>query len=103
MTSTLLGAGADPRKTIGTVNTAEFFVAAAISGAFLYTMLFAGWKAAGLEDMAWSIAGLIGGGIIAAPIAGWTTKVLPLKLLTWLVGFLVVGLALWQGYQLWRR
>ena len=103
VTSTLLGAGADPRKTIGTVNTAEFFVAAAISGAFLYTMLFAGWKAAGLEDMAWSIAGLIGGGIIAAPIAGWTTKVLPLKLLTWLVGFLVVGLALWQGYQLWRR
>ncbi len=102
VTSTLLGVGADPRKTIGTVNTAEFFVAAAISATFLYTMLH-GWKAAGLDGMAWSIAGLVGGGIVAAPIAGWTTKVLPLRLLTWMTGFLVVGLALWQGIQLARH
>ncbi|MEI7932287.1 MAG: hypothetical protein WCI21_04435, partial [Alphaproteobacteria bacterium] len=81
---------------------AEFFVAAAISATFLFTMLH-GWKAAGLDGMAWSIGGLVAGGIVAAPIAGWTTKVLPLRLLTWLTGLLVVGLAVWQGIQLARH
>ena len=103
VTGTLLGAGSDPRKAIGTVNTAEFFVATAVSAAFLWSLIFGGWKADGLKELTWSIAGLIGGGIIAAPIAGWTTKVLPIRLLTWLVGFLVISLAIWQGLELFRR
>ena len=31
------------------------------------------------------------------PLAGWMTKVLPVRALTWLVGLLVTGLAIWQG------
>lgn len=100
VTSTLLGAGADPRKAIGTTNTAEFFVAIAISGAFLSALLFGGWEGEGLSDLKWSILGLIAGGIVAAPFAGWTTKVLPLRALTWATGFLVVSLAAWQAYEL---
>ena len=42
----------------------------------------------------------IAGGVVAAPLAGWMTKVLPLRMLTWIVGFLVVGLAIWQGVGL---
>jgi uncharacterized membrane protein YfcA len=99
VTSTLLGAGAEPRKTIGTVNAAEFFVAAAISGAFLWTLLFGGWAAEGLEEMGWSVGGLIAGGVFAAPLAGWTTKVLPLRALTWAVGVLVTVLAIYQGAE----
>lgn len=102
VTSTLLGAGADPRKAIGTTNTAEVFVAAAVSAAFLWSLLFGDWQADGLKDLAWSVGGLIAGGIVVAPVAGWTTKVLPVRALSWLVGILVTGLAIWQGVDLLR-
>ena len=39
------------------------------------------------------MVGLIAGGVVAAPVAGWMTKVLPLRALTWIVGLLVLGLA----------
>jgi uncharacterized membrane protein YfcA len=97
VTSSLMGAGADPRKAIGTTNAAEVFVAAATSAAFLGSLLSGHWATQGLRDLLWSLAGLIAGGIIAAPVAGWMTKVLPLRLLTWLVGGVVVGLAAWQA------
>jgi uncharacterized membrane protein YfcA len=97
VTSSLVGAGADARKAIGTTNTAEVFVAAATSAAFLAALLTGHWDTEGLRDLIWSVGGLIAGGLVAAPIAGWMTKVLPLRLLTWLVGFVVVGLAAWQA------
>lgn len=100
VTSTLLGWGGDARQAIGTTNAAEFFVASAISATFLTALVTGQWQAAGLTDHAWSIAGLIAGGVVAAPIAGWTTKVVPVRALTWLVGLLVTGLAVWQGLVL---
>lgn len=100
VTGTLLGSGADPRKAIGTTNTAELFVACAISAAFLAALVSGHWETSGLRDHLWSVLGLIGGGIIAAPIAGWMTKVLPIRALTWVVGIVVTGLALWQAIQL---
>jgi len=100
VTSSLMGAGADPRKAIGTTNTAEMFVAAATSAAFLASLVSGHWETEGLAGLAWSLAGLIGGGVVAAPLAGWMTKVLPLRALTWIVGFVVVGLAIWQGVSL---
>ena len=100
VTSSLLGAGADPRKAIGTTNTAEMFVAIATSAAFLVSLLSGHWQTTGLGGLAWALAGLVGGGILAAPVAGWMTKHLPLRLLTWFVGFLVVALATWQGVGL---
>jgi len=100
VTSSLLGAGADPRKAIGTTNTAELFMAIATSAAFLVSLATGHWETEGLSGLAWSLAGLIAGGVVAAPIAGWATKHLPLRALTWVVGGLVVVLALWQGYGL---
>lgn len=100
VTSSLLGAGADPRKAIGTTNAAEMFMAIATSAAFLTSLLTGHWQTAGLASLGWSLAGLIGGGIVAAPLAGWMTKHLPLRLLTWIVGILVVALATWQGVGL---
>jgi uncharacterized membrane protein YfcA len=98
VTSTLLGTGEDPRKAIGTTNTAEFFVALSVSFGFLVAIVTGHWDGTGLDKQIWSVAGLIAGGIVTAPIAGWTTKVLPLRSLTWAVGILVVVLAGWQGY-----
>ena len=102
VTGTLLGGGAEPRKAIGTTNAAEFFVAGAISAAFLWALLVGGWEAEGLSEQAWSVGGLVAGGFVIAPVAGWTTKVLPLRVLTWLVGLMVTALAVWQGVELWR-
>ncbi len=100
VTGTLLGAGADARKAIGTTNAAEFFVAGATSVAFLVALLTGHWETAGLKGLLSALAGLIIGGVVAAPIAGWMTKVLPLRLLTWIVGLVVVALAIWQGVDL---
>ncbi|MFZ5668183.1 MAG: sulfite exporter TauE/SafE family protein [Pseudomonadota bacterium] len=100
VTSTLMGSGADPRHAIGTTNTAEFFVAAAIAASFVTAIFTGHWEADGLRDHAWSVLGLIGGGVVAAPLAGWMTKVLPVRALTWIVGLLVVALAIWQGVVL---
>jgi uncharacterized membrane protein YfcA len=100
VTSSLMGGGADVRKAIGTTNAAEFFVASATSAAFLASLLSGHWETEGLRGLLWSLAGLIVGGVVAAPIAGWMTKVLPLRLLTWIVGLVVVALAAWQGVML---
>lgn len=100
VTSTLLGSGADPRKAIGTTNAAEAFVAAAVSAAFLAALVSGHWETEDLAQHLWSVLGLIAGGVVAAPLAGWMTKVLPVRALTWIVGILVTGLAIWQAVVL---
>ena len=100
VTSTLLGSGADPRKAIGTTNAAEAFVAAAVSAAFLAALVSGHWETDDLAQHLWSVLGLIAGGVVAAPLAGWMTKVLPVRALTWIVGILVTGLAIWQAVVL---
>lgn len=85
VTSTLIGQGTTPRYAIGSVNLAEFFVTLTISVTFVATI--------GLE--LWPIiAGLILGGVIAAPFAALATKKLPDKVLMVLVGCVVVILSL---------
>lgn len=101
VTSTLVGAGTDPRCAIGTVNTAEFFVTTAISAAFAAALLGGRWS--GAEPAAgqlWMIAGLVVGGLVAAPFAGWVTKRVPRRALTLAVGALLIALAGFQGLEL---
>jgi uncharacterized membrane protein YfcA len=83
-TSTLMSVGRrEPRKIIGTVNTAEFLVAVSASGGFIV----------GLEEVhdSWQpVLGLLIGGVIGAPIAAWVvTKIRP-DILGGLVGALLV-------------
>jgi len=101
VTSTLVGTGADPRCAIGTVNSAEFFVTAAISGAFAAALLTGRWSGLDLlgEHLA-MVLGLIAGGLVAAPFAGWVTKHAPQRLLTLAVGGLLVLLAGIQGLEI---
>ncbi len=65
VSSTLIAGGRHPRYTIGSVNLAEFFVALASSLTFLAVIGLHHWQI---------IAGLILGGIIAAPIAAYFSK-----------------------------
>lgn len=86
VTSTLLGqGGTKARYAIGSVNLAEFFVTATISTTFLLTIGLEMWPV---------IAGLIVGGVVAAPFAALATKHLPDKVLMTLVGTVVVILSL---------
>lgn len=88
-TSTLLSAGrSEPRRIVGTVNTAEFFVTAAATAGFVIGM----W-----EDLVANLAAVLAllvGGVIAAPLAAWLVTRLNPILLGGVVGTLIVTLNL---------
>jgi len=88
-TSTLLSAGrAEPRRIVGTVNTAEFLVTTAATLGFAVGM----W-----HDLMANLAGvlaLLAGGVVAAPIGAWVvTRMNPIAL-GGVVGTLIVFLNL---------
>lgn len=85
VTSTLLGQGTTPRYAIGSVNLAEFFVTLTISLTFILTIGLGHWHI---------IAGLILGGVLAAPFAALATKHLPDRALMIIVGSVVILLSL---------
>lgn len=101
VTSSMVGAGQEPRKAIGTVNTAEFFLTVAVSATFVWALASGHWAEAGaLQNHAAAVGGLVVGGLIAAPFAGLIVKKVPRKVLTYAVGGLLIALALFQGVQL---
>jgi uncharacterized protein len=91
VTSNLLIQGASPRETIGTVNTAEFFLAVTISAAFIVSMGFADFTTATL--------GLLIGGVVAAPFGAILARRIPADMLMVLVG---IVLTLTSGYGIFR-
>lgn len=104
VTSSMIGSGQEPRKAIGTVNTAEFFLTVAVSATFVWALVSGHWtEAEGLKDHAAAVAGLVVGGVIAAPFAGLIVKKVPRKVLTYAVGILLVGLAIFQGVNLFLK
>lgn len=90
VTTTLVGSGHDPRTTIGSVNLAEFFLTFITAGVF--TLL--------VDETPWpTIAGLVVGGLFAAPLAALLTRHLHTRALLMLVGTVIVGIS---GFNLWR-
>jgi uncharacterized protein len=89
-TSTLVGSGHAPRISVGSVNTTEFFVTIAAATTFFVEL--------GLSPV-WHLAALVLGGLIAAPLGGWSVKHLSARALMISVGVLVIALA---GLQLAR-
>jgi uncharacterized protein len=84
VTSTLIGRGRDPRYTIGSVNAAEFAVSFASGITFLLFEGINGWQV---------IAGLIIGGVMAAPFAAFFVNKIPRKSMTIIVGLLIIYLS----------
>jgi uncharacterized membrane protein YfcA len=91
VTSNLLIQGSTPRHTIGTVNTAEFFLTATISATFLVAM--------GPEAFTLQTLGLLIGGLIAAPFGGWLARRVPARPMMALVGVLLTLTSAWSVYQ----
>jgi siroheme synthase-like protein len=90
VTSTLILKGRTPRYVIGSVSITEFFVTLASAATFFSLLGISHWPV---------IAGLIIGGVIAAPIAAKLTGKLPLKTMFIAVGIMVV---VWSLRILWN-
>jgi len=86
VTSTLVARGSNPRLAIGSVNFSEFFITFAQSVVFVFTLQFGVyWKV---------ILGLLIGGAVAAPLAAFVTKRLPVRRLMLSVGVLIILLSI---------
>jgi uncharacterized protein len=83
-TPALLSSGRiEPRHAIGSVDTAEFFVALGASAGFLISL-----GSAGIVGP-WVLA-LLAGGVVAAPLAAWLVQRLPAAILGAGVGGLIL-------------
>jgi hypothetical protein len=91
VTSNLIGAGSDPRTTIGSVNFAEFFLTLSSATSFI---LLAG------EPTTWAmVAGLVFGGMFAAPLAALLCKRLQPRTLMTTVGVLITLISAFNIYK----
>jgi uncharacterized membrane protein YfcA len=93
VTSNLLVQGGDPRKTVGTVNSAEFLLALSVSITFLATI--------GLEAFTIATVGLILGGVAAAPIGAVMAKRLRPRLLLLAVSAVLIVTSVYSIVKAW--
>ena len=93
LTSTLVGSGHAPRQTVGSVNTAEFFVTIAAATTFFVELGASNWH---------YLVPLILGGVLAAPVGGWAVGRVPARALMTAVGLLIIAISAWQILRLFK-
>lgn len=83
-TPTLLSTGkVEPRKVVGSVDTSEFLIAVAASLGFIISLAD--------EPLSWAtVAALLIGGVIAAPLAAYLVRIVPMRLIGVGAGGLIV-------------
>jgi uncharacterized membrane protein YfcA len=91
VTGNLLVQGTEPRRTIGTVNTAEFAVTLSASITFIFSL--------GLQTFSAATLGLLIGGVIAAPMAAVVARRARPKLMLVLVGCVLTITSLYGVYR----
>lgn len=91
VTSNLLVQGGEPRKVVGTVNSVEFFLAVAVSIAFIANL--------GFEEILGPTLGLIIGGVVAAPIGAMMAKRFSPKLMLVMVGIVLTATSAFGLYR----
>ena len=92
VTSTLLARGDHPRSTIGSVSLAEFFLTVAISVTFMLALDFSEY---------WQVVlGLVIGGAMAAPLAGYLSKILAPRTLMIMVAIVISVLSVYSLVRL---
>lgn len=97
VTPFLLHKGVPPRYSIGSVNTAEVAVATVAAGSLIASL------GSGGLDVAVVVA-MLGGGVVAAPLAAWVVRLVPPRLLGVAVGGLLLltntrELVNWRGVE----
>lgn len=91
VTSNLLVQGGEPRKIVGTVNSAEFILALTVSATFIFHL--------GLDDILGPTLGLIIGGVAAAPLGAFLAKKFPPKVMLVMVGVILTATSLFGLYS----
>lgn len=91
VTGNLLVQGAEPRRTIGTVNASEFLLTITVSATFIATL---GWEAFTLATV-----GLLIGGVAAAPLGAYAAKRVPPRMLLVLVGSMLTLTSCYGVYK----
>jgi uncharacterized protein len=91
VTSNLLVQGEEPRKVIGSVNTAEFFVTCTISATFIYHL--------GIAQFGVAVVGLLIGGVIAAPLGAILAKRIAARHLMLMVGIVLTITSIYGIYR----
>jgi uncharacterized membrane protein YfcA len=87
VTSNLLIQGGDPRRVIGTVNTAEFLLALSVSIAFIASL--------GIAAFTVATVGLIAGGVMAAPLGAILVKRIRPRLLLGAVSVVLMATSIY--------
>lgn len=90
VTSTLIAKGKTPQYVIGSVSLTEFFVTLASAVTFFSFIGLSHWLV---------IAGLIVGGVAAAPLGARLAGKLPVRVMYVLVGIVIM---VWSGRILWK-
>ncbi len=91
VTSNLIVQGGTPRIAVGTVNTAEVFLALAVTATFITAI---GFSALGVPAL-----GLLIGGVAAAPFGGYVAARVSAKWMLMMVGVVLTATSL---FGLWR-
>lgn len=92
VTGNLLVQGADPRRTIGTVNTSEFLVTLTSAATFIAAL---GWSA-----FTKATIGLLIGGVIAAPAGAWLVRRVAPRPLLAMIGTLLTATSIYGIYRI---
>lgn len=84
VTTNLIHKGNTPKETIGTVNTAEFFITFVSTGVFLFILGVQSWQI---------VLGLIIGGVVASPVGALMAGRIKPVLLMRLVGITIITIS----------
>ena len=98
VTTSLLGAGTESRYAIGSSNFSEFVVSIAVFSTFVAAFALGYWNGGSdWQEVAWPVAGLVLGGIPAAMIGGYLSKIAPKRALTIAVGLLAISIGVYRS------
>lgn len=90
VTSNLVHRGHDPRRVIGTVNTAEFFVTLASTTIFIWLLGAEMWKI---------LIALVIGGTLAAPLGAYMAARINKRLFMFIIGIAIILISLLALYK----
>ena len=98
VTTSLLGAGTESRYAIGSSNFSEFVVSIAVFSTFVVAFALGHWNGGSdWHEVAWPVAGLVLGGLPAAAVGGYLSKITPKRPLTIAVGLLAISIAIYRS------
>jgi uncharacterized membrane protein YfcA len=90
VTSNLIHRNLTPKRVIGSVNIAEFFITISSSIVFMLFIRISDWK---------PTVGIIAGGLLAAPFAAYIVKLIRRKPLTIAIGSLIAVISLYNIFR----